>query len=328
MKSSWPRSLEHFKFDYNLIEKGVGDHVGSYQGLDPRALYTSREDFLAIFSHQLITGTFVDLGCGTGEGCLLYHYLHPDRHAIGVDFEASRIIAGLKIKEELKLSQVSLLHQDLLQDPLPKGDTYFLYFPTGMVLDRVLHELYYAGRFFRLVAIESHGDLFPRLAKENWLRAVAEIPLTSARHQPFARVFERTETVRSEELLPHTLSFQEQYLLIQEDHYAWLGESLGLEWSFEDRFELLVPPRSIHWHQVKEILSFDQIPVKYQVALKLRRLGEVTIQTSSSLINGYIRKIGIEPTFHLEISSGAKVEWSDIVTITQGFTLCYASSSV
>jgi SAM-dependent methyltransferase len=328
MKSSWPRSLERFKFDHELIESGVGNQSGSYQGLDPRALYTSREDFLALFSHELVSGTFVDLGCGTGEGCLLYGHLYPDRFAIGVDFETARISAGLKIKAELKLSQVKLLQQDLLHDPLPVGDTYFLYFPTGMVLDRILNELYQSHRFFRLIAIESHGDLFPRLSKENWLRTVAEIPLVSERHHPQARVFERQQGLRLESLLPHTLSFQEKYLVIQEDGYIWLGESLGLEWSLEERYELLTPPRSILWHQVKEVLSFDQIPVKYQQAIKLRRLGEVKIQTFSSDYQGFIRKIGMEPTFHLELSSGAKVEWSDIVTITQGSTICYASSSV
>lgn len=328
MKSSWPRSLEHFKFDHALIENGVGDQNGSYQGLSASALYTSREDFLAIFSHPSITGTFVDLGCGTGEGCLLYNYLYPERSSIGVDFESSRIEAGLRIKEKLKLSGVSLLKQDLLKDLLPIGDTYFLYFPTGMVLDRILHELYRSQRFFRLVAIESHGDLFPRLAKETWLKLVTEIPLTSERHHPMARIFERQEVERSKSLIPHEISFVEKYLLVQDNGFQWIGESLGLEWSYGDRYELLIPPRTIHWSEVQGILSFDQIPVKYHEALRIRRMAEVTIRTADSVFTGHIRKIIIEPTFHLEISSGEQVEWNHIVTITQGSTLCYASSSV
>ncbi|WPU67132.1 hypothetical protein [Peredibacter starrii] len=319
--------MELFKFDYDAIEALVGTRTGSYKGLDSRALYTSREDFESIFSHSLVTGTFVDLGCGIGEGCLLYSWLYPDRHSIGVDFELSRIEAGLKIKEELKLEAVSFLHQDLLQGDIPLGDTYFLYFPTGIVLDRILSELYQSNRDFRVVAIESHGDLFPRLEKENWLKLVATIPLKSERHHPMAQVYERTTEPRSSSLGPFELSFQEKFLLIEEGDIAWLGESYGLEWTHDDRFELLTPPRTIYWNQVKEILSFDQIDVKFRRALEIRRLGGVTVKTLSSEITGHIRKVIVRPTFHLEISSGEKVEWSHIVTITQGSILCYDSSS-
>lgn len=327
MSSSSPRSLEHFKFDYDAIEALVGTRSGSYKGLDSRALYTSREDFEAIFSHPLVTGTFVDLGCGIGEGCLLYSWLYPERSSIGVDFEQSRIEAGLKIKEDLKLERVSLLHQDLLHGDIPSGNTYFLYFPTGMVLDRILNELYKSKREFRLVVIESHGDLFPRLEQENWLKLVGTIPLKSERHHPMAHVYERTMDERSLSLVPFEISFQEKFLLIDEGEFAWLGESYGLEWTHDNRFELLTPPRTILWDQVKEILSFDQVEVKFQKALELRRLGEVTVKTLSSELTGHIRKVIVRPTFHLEISSGEKVEWSHIVTITQGSILCYDSSS-
>lgn len=328
MKSSWLRSLERFKFNHNAIEELVSKTTGSYKGLDSRALYTSQEDFLAIFSHPLVTGTLVDLGCGTGEGCLLYHSLYPDRTSIGVDFEESRIDAGLQFKEKLGLHGVTLKHQDLLVAPVPEGNTYFLYFPTGMVLDRVLDELYRSNRPFRLVAIESHGDLLPRLMKENWLKVVGEVPLTSERHHPFALIFERQMVERSPELLPHIISFVEKFLLIEEGTYSWLGESQGLEWTEGERYELIIPPRTIQWHQVKDILSFDEVDVRFQRALMMRRLGEVTVKTPSGDFTGHIRKIIVSPTFHLEISSGEKVEWNHIVTITQGSILCYDSSSV
>lgn len=328
MKSSWPRSLERFKFDHHAIEELVREIPGSYKGLDSRALYTSREDFLAIFSHPLVTGTLVDLGCGTGEGCLLYHALYPDRTSIGVDFEESRINAGLQFKEKLGLLGVTLKYQDLLVAPVPEGNTYFLYFPTGMVLDRVLDELYRSYHPFRLVAVESHGDVLPRLMKENWLKVVGEVPLTSERYHPNALIFERQMVERAFDLVPHTISFQEKFLLIEEDTYSWLGESQGLEWTEGERYELILPPRTIQWNQVKDILSFDEVDVRFRRALLIRRLGEVTVKTPSGEFTGHIRKIIVGPTFHLEISSGEKVEWNHIVTITQGSTLCYDSSSV
>lgn len=326
MNFSLPPYWEHFNFDFDSIEKNVENVPGSYQGIKEKALYTSREDFLAIFSHPLIQGTLVDLGCGTGESCLLYGSLYPDRQSIGVEFQAARLIPGKKFQTDHKLYNVSLLAQDLLNDPIPQGETYFLYFPTGMVLDRVLSELYKRQHPFRMVVIESHGDLLPRLQKENWLVPMAEIPLRSSRHYRNAVVFESQKIKRAESLLPHTLSYQEKFLVIR-DQEEWIGESLGLEWSEGDRYELRTPPRTILWESVQEVLSFDQIDVKIRPALELRRLGELQIETGNAVFQGFIRKILLKPTFRLEISSGEQVEWSEIKTIRQGPQLCYASSS-
>ena len=325
MNSSLPPYWAHFNFNHESVEGQVGNDTGSYRGTNEKALYTSREDFLAIFSHPHITGTFVDLGCGTGESSLLYGSLYPERKSIGVEFQGARLKIGRAFQAEHQISNVELREQDLFKNPIPEGDTYFLYFPTGMVLDRILSSLYESQREFKLVAIESHGDLLPRLQKENWLKLVAEVPLSTSRHYPNAQIFESIKVSRGEELLPHTLSYQEKFLVIQ-DQETWLGETMGLEWSEGNRYELLIPPRTIQWESVQEVLSFNEFDVKTQEAIKLRRLGELQIETSNAVFQGYIRKILLKPTFRLEISSGEKVEWSEIKTIRQGPRICYASS--
>lgn len=326
MNFSLPPYWEHFNFDFDSIETKVEDVPGSYQGLKEKALYTAREDLLTILVNPLIRGTFVDLGCGTGESCLLYGSLFPDRQSIGVEFQAARLVPGKKFQLEHELHNVNLLNQDLLKGPIPLGETYFLYFPTGMVLDRILSQLYQHEHPFRIVAIESHGDLLPRLNKENWLRPLGEIPLKSPRHYENAVVFESQKVKRDGSLLPHDLSYQEKFLLIR-DQEEWLGESLGLEWSEGERYELKTPPRTIQWGSVQEVLSFDQIDVRIRPAIELRRLGELKIETGNAVYYGFIRKILLKPTFRLEISSGEQVEWSEIKTIRQGLQLCYVSSS-
>jgi SAM-dependent methyltransferase len=327
MKSSWPLSWQHFNAQHEETEKHVSHKTGSYQGLSTTALYTSHEDLERIFSHELIQGSFLDLGCGSGETSLYYGSLFPERQSFGIEFEESRLKIGEAFKARHLIKNVTFYYGDLLILPIPEVDTYFLYFPTGPVLDRILTSLYKGQKSFRLVAIESHGDLFPRLDLENWLSIKAEIPLTSPRHHSHARIYERFFESRSDDLYPFTLSYEKAYLLIEEDGKTWIGETFGLEWTSGDRFELLTPPRTISWKNVKKMMLSSDFDQETQMIVKLRREGSVVITTRDYRYEGFIRKIIVKPTFGLEISNGKKIEWKDILTITQGSLLCYDSSS-
>jgi SAM-dependent methyltransferase len=327
MKSSLPRYWELFKFPHDSVEGEVSERDGSYAHLSPEALYTSLDDLIKIFKHPLVQGSFLDLGCGTGRGSLLYGDLFPERKAFGIEFEMARMQVGLDFQARFNIQNVTLLHADLSNCEIPVVDTYFLYFPTGPVLDRMLLDLYQRGHDFRLVAIESHGDLLPRLALENWLELTDTVELNSLRHHPCAHIYKRTGTGRDERLRPFELSFKHSYLMIYENHQQWIGESFGMEWTREDRFELKTPPRTIYWKDVQEVLTWEDIPACYHLALHCRSLGSVQIKGRHRLFEGVIRKIIIRPTFHLELSSGEKVEWEEILTIHQGRKLCYESSS-
>ncbi len=326
MSSSLPRYWEHFNPPHKEIEEEVTARSGSYQGLSSEALYTSRNDFLSIFRHPLIQGKLVDLGCGTGEGCLLYGSLFPERQAVGVDFEKARLFYGEKFRKKFKITNVELLHANLLTDSIPEGDLYFIYFPTGPVLDRILFELYQHQRNFYLIAIESHGDLLPRLGLENWLSLKDKIPLDQARHYPYACLYERNSQCRDSSLLPFELSFKRQFLLIRERNEVWIGDTYGLEWTLEDRFELLTPPRTIYWKNVIAVISKEDLSEEEAFATQLRQEGELEFQTVNGKTQGIIRKIIKTPTFRLEISTGEQVEWNEILTIKKGSHLCYVSS--
>lgn len=319
MKSSLPQFWEHFSTRYDEIEKEVEDKEGAYTGHSQEALYTSSEDLDAIFRHELIKGTFCDLGCGTGRSALLYGYRFPERKAIGIEFDRARVEAGQKFI----LPNVSLIHDDLLTCRLPDADTYFLYFPTGPVLDRVLSELYKSSGDFVVVAIESHGDLLPRLDLENWLMLRDEVELTSMRHYPKARIYQRIHEKRNSSLFLFEHSYRESFLLVSSGQECWIGESQGLTWLGGECFNLLYPPRTIHLNDVKKLMTRQELRAEWELLCDLRRQGEIEIRTLKRSFRGTIRKIILDPMFLVEISSGERIEWTEILTITQGSSLCY-----
>jgi hypothetical protein len=317
-----------FEFEHALIEAKVKPRPGSYPGLMPEALYTSFEDLEAIMLKPQIRGTWVDLGAGVGFSCLMYGMLFPDRKAIGIEWESARVEQGLSMIHQLGIGNVQLQLADLMTCEIPQGDTYFLYFPTGPILDRILAILRKRAKPFVLVAIESHGDLLPRLGKEHWLRKIGDIPLKSARHHPTAVMFEGLPAVSAATLPPHELSFQQKYLIITEEHQrSWLGDSFGLEWLQDDCYQLLHPPRTIHWNQVREVLELQELTEPMRLLVELRRGGELKLTHDSGMITGELRKIMLAPVLALELSDGQLIEWRAISSIQQGQHLCYDSSS-
>lgn len=313
---------EHFK-DLNEAEKRVKARDGSYKDLDLRALYTSVSDLKNIFSK--LSGSFCDLGCGTGMSSVLYGILFPSRESFGIEFEASRLNVGLDFVSMNRVQNVALTCEDLLHSDIPYADNFFLYFPTGHVLDRILSVLS-ERQNIRLIVIESHGDLIHRIEQENWLTLIEEIPLKVQRHYPMARVYKHNNCKRADDLWPFEITFKDQYLLIEENDETSIASSFGMEWIGGQKFNLVHPPRTVSMKDVRKIItSPSELQVKFLgLALEIRKKGTVKIQTRSSSFDGFIRKIIITPSFRVEISSGEKVEWSDIISITQGSDLCYA----
>lgn len=321
--------LEHFKdyfhFNHAEIEAAVAHQEDHYPGLPLAALYTDLADLYQLQTHPLIKGNWADLGAGVGISALLYATLYPQREAFAIEASLPRVAAGLCERERLKLSNAHLLAGDLLDCPIPLADTFFLYFPTGHVLDRMLDELSLRSHIC-LVVIESHGDCFARLEKEPWLELKASIPLKAARHHPDAHIyFTQPPGFIKDPLL--SLSYQQKHLLIQDGAQSWLGESFGMQWMKDQSFNLKLPARTIESSQVVKCLAYDDLDELQKLLVHLRRLGEVKILTSSGGQQGLIRKIIIAPGFSLELSSGERLKWQDIKTIHWNEYLCYESSS-
>ncbi len=316
-------SLTHFSEFFKKAEALVGDDPSSYKDLDLRALCTDPEDVRLIIQDPLIHGTWVDLGSGFGHTVLTYKELFPERSAIGIEHELARVLAARKLSASLNIP-VEFIHGDLLADSLPDGETFFLYFPQGHVLDRVLSELS-KKEDFSLVVIESHGDLFPRLKKEQWLKLEREIPLTSERHHPYARIYRPSGKERSLNGL-HQFSFDEYFFLISDGATEWWGDSFGL-YAVEEDYLLVHPPRTVKEKNIVKTLTRKDLPPVLSFLIFLRRLPDVQFSAGKKTFRGPIRKILGSDAFSVEFPGGEQLQWRDIDQIKQGNQICYDSSS-
>lgn len=329
MKFSWQQLSQTFEtylgHQHESTESLVEKEEALYPGLSPAALYTSLEDIRRIQEHGLVSGTWVDLGAGVGQTILSYLALHPDRDAYGIEKSKSRIEAGNALFGEFPSLEGQLREGDLLTADLSLGDTYFLYFPTGHVLDRILFELQ-KKTSFKLVAIESHGDLFSRLALEPGLRLLDEIELSSTRHHPMARIYEKAPpTFKKLELFNR--SFTHEFLIVSIEGEEWMGECFGAEWIGEERFNLRTPARTISHGSVKGYLKSSELDSLTRFLTLLRQKGELEILVENGALKGEIRKIFLKPAFCLELSGGQKVKWEDVKVISLKGFRCYDSSS-
>ena len=219
-----------------------------------------------------------------------------------------------------KLKNVLFYNEDLLLSKIPIADTYFFYFPTGKVLDRILFELKSLKHDFKVVVIESHGEFISRLKFESWLEVLKEIPLSSPRHYPNAVIYRKNSFISSS-IFDH--SFLRDIVFIKQNGTIWLGESFDLEYLSDKEVTLRIPPRSIAITSIEKVARRDGISQEFWPALKLRMLGELEFETLEGKCYGHIRKIFVSPSFELELSSGKKVKWSDIKTIKWENQLCY-----
>jgi SAM-dependent methyltransferase len=320
----WEAFSKLFLLNHSQIEEDVGENDGAYKGLPADALYTSLEDFYKIFQSPFVEGDFLDVGCGVGAGPLFYGTLFPQRRAFGLECQLSRLRVGEAFVQKQNLSNVSLIQGDLLSASLPEAHTVFLYFPTGPVLDRLLDELYQSRELKVVIAIESHGDLLPRLELEPWLQLVSEIPLTSKRHYPFARIYQRIQATKVEG--PFMWSFKDLVLYLNDGKSHWIGESYGMEWEINQAFNLKVPPRTVHRDAIQRVGAIEDLSKEQKFLWELRKRGLVRILTSEHSFSGFLRKIHLWPTFAVEISSGETIEWKSIQRIFLNEILCYDSS--
>jgi hypothetical protein len=299
--------LEDLKINFDLLEKSVSSRSGSYFGLEQQALLTDISDYLNIFSHFNDVTSFVEFGSAYGHGPLIFSRLFPFAQAIGIEFEEVRFNTAVALKNNFKLNNCEFILDDLAIAKIPCADLYFLYFPTGPILDRILFELSQMSHKSHLIVVESHSDLIPRLEKETWLTEAFEIPLVSPRHYSKAKVYASGGLKLSSYF---DFSFKEKYFMIRDsDHSIWIGDSLGLEWHSKDSLTLLNPPYTIHENQIQALVEFSSFNLPIQHLIKLRALGEVKIESHLKHFQGFIRKI------YIELSTGERINFDDLSKI-------------
>lgn len=313
-----------FQQIFEDAELNVSSGENSYKGIPLEALLTSAQDFKNIFCSLKDCHSFLDLGCAHGIGVIEFAKMFPHSWSGGIDIENSRLEVGRQLAIEQQLVNCHFIQSDLLKDDIPRVDVYFLYFPTGIVLDRILDYLGTQDTNFRIIAIESHGDLLPRLKKETWLELESEIPLHVERYYPYAQVFKKIAN-RTSDL--HSISFKNKFLSLRQGQRLWIAESFGLEWVREDEFLLKTPPRTIKEGEILEVYDLEFLSPTLQKLLQLRRLGSLIIKTDKAELRGEIRKIFFSPKIELEISTAGTVNWDSIEKISTETSICYDSSS-
>jgi hypothetical protein len=316
---------EIFSFEYLEAEKKVSDHQLNDKGLAAEALLTDPHDYENIFHALPQIKSWVEPGAGYGIGPLLFAPLYPDKYSTGIELEKIRVDTGQQLQQRLGLTNTQLIHADLASFELPLGDAYFFYFATGPVLDRMLFHLGQRSESFFIVVIESHGNLLPRFYKEKWLKVFKEVPLQSSRHYPRAVIFQK---IKNKDRDLHDLSFCQNYLLIEEaDGRRWIGDSFGLEWLKDDIYHLVHPPRSFREGQIREILRWKDLELRWQLLIQLRSQGHIKLLTEGDSYQDIIRKIYINPDLRVELSNGIQLDWDDIRQIYWGNNLCYDSGT-
>ena len=187
-----------------------------YPGIDPEALSTSYYDFTQIFEYLALAPgqSFIDLGAGYGRSVLLLSELYPQTVGKAYEYVGDRIKAAQEFVKAKGRSSHTFLEQDLLAKDfqLANASAYFLYLDIGPLCERLLEQIQVStsNEPSIIIAIESHGDLIPRIQLEPWLELDKKILSASPRHNPWIYFFKSKppETCRDFLLADQTLMEQ------------------------------------------------------------------------------------------------------------------------
>ena len=153
-----------FLGDLSCIEEKIqGDDPSLYRGLSIQALMTCYYDYYQMLIDLNKNDILIDLGSSYSRGSFLSNALSLNT-CHGVELSSERVNYA---KERIKTypGPSDIYHLDLLSGEIPFGDAYYLYFPKGIVFNRILSTLisYSNKRSLYLYVCEAHGDVFDYL---------------------------------------------------------------------------------------------------------------------------------------------------------------------
>jgi SAM-dependent methyltransferase len=328
-------------FDFDKTERNLQESAHNYRDsyIDDKikslALQTSYLDFIQIFTFLDLKPNehFIDIGAGYGRSSFLINMLFNKTRSTAIEHVRSRVQASKDAAIKYHIPLRSFQCEDILKSDytLPIGEYYFLYLPIGNLLFKVLNDLKSKAhtKSFKIIAIESHGELINRLEKEKWLsQGPCELESISPRHDNKVYIYEvnRNGLSTADSLLQkierlHFLKESNFQILIRDkdinsnDSYIWSASSKELEFNLlndkEIKLDLKYPQRSI---KIKDIVDIDNstYPPFYFERENNLNIRIKTIQNSNLRIAGYVRKIITSPLLIIEFSSIGRVSHSDI----------------
>ncbi len=184
------------KFFLNSSQPEKHDNPDLYSELDDtcEGLLSLNSSFLDLYGilvkisdiHKNDPVTICDIGAGYGKLAMIAEIYFPNIHVISVEPVKNRTKALLKLFPHTQI--VNTVYDDDVNKL--SFDYAFFYFPTGNTLDSILSKLL-NKKLKGIIAIESHGDFFPRLSIEKtWLRPKKLLSTSISRHHDEIRLYE------------------------------------------------------------------------------------------------------------------------------------------
>ncbi|GAB4009852.1 MAG: hypothetical protein Fur0010_01320 [Bdellovibrio sp.] len=238
--------LKELKLDLAQFESQLQNiypdecYVG--QDLTPEALYTNEQDSVEIIRQLQLKDSdrVLDVGSGIGHFIIPAANEFPGVHFTGVELVKERIELAKKISKHLALKNTTWIAANLNQIDLPRADVYFFYFSTGKAFSKIMEQLLKESfaREFKIVAIESHGDLIQNFIDRPWLSLAKKIPIISKRHNHEAYVFTsiqnhyHSELMKNLKLIERDMNLKGFVDWKQKDRHHW-EMVLKKDWYFE-----------------------------------------------------------------------------------------------
>jgi len=297
MTYKWQR--KGMNIDHELDQYFSIDHPGqSYEGQlhGPEALYTSYKDLIKIYSDlDFKKGVFVDLGSGNCRASLLFKCINPRIDVISIDWNYEVISKARSAGKIIGIQSSKFIHGDLNEIDIPNADAYFLYQSTDELLYRIMEKLK-NHHPYKLYAIESHGDLIPKLKNDfSWLKECKVISQSSSqRYDPMIyRFSSRPFSSFSQEILNinkgmHLNFFHELLLelrwhkeyvaLIEEEDHCWLASTYLVQSGLvAQTYEFRYPHRIVSAGKIKKLFKNPPelktfIKERFEIHSKIRKI--------------------------------------------------------
>ncbi len=176
---------DFFQLDIKNTENIIKNlDESAYVGLDPRALLTSYVDYYQILKSIEINETLVDLGAGYSRGSIISQFLKLGS-CISLEYVKQRVLSAQNSLELINGDISSIRCVDLREASIPDEKYYFLYFPKGPVLYKILMSLFELAKTSPryLFVCESHGDVMEYLDMFSNIEKVAAMDVSQPRHK-------------------------------------------------------------------------------------------------------------------------------------------------
>ncbi|PIK16175.1 hypothetical protein [Halobacteriovorax sp. JY17] len=242
LKESSPEAFnllcdEFFLYDYNSIEISLKksetpSNLYLSETLREEALNTSWYDYFLLIQLSLKKGIrIIDIGSGYSKGSLLSLVL-GFTHFLSVELVPERIEWAINKAHELGLCTESFIIADILEIDLRSYDALFLYQPTGEFLTSFLNKV--SKNSSQMIwAIESHGDLIPRLDLDSRLfNKEVLTTFSSMRHDSNLYSYKIKNSPLTELLSFESLLYQKKFIEIKAynkiyGNYTWVSRTKG-----------------------------------------------------------------------------------------------------